>query len=257
MQDAANASEQASVIPDSRATGSRPPVASHTSQPSTSYRPAGNDGPAVLSPGGLDFYEANPNKGAKAKEPFLYQCYKGPASKHPDIHSWITFDEMFDINTAIMARNDGPDLIRMIRESILRVSAAARVDARMVLAQVMQESSGNVNVPCTHNGVLNCGLMQAFSGSVSYDPTRPAASIEQMIKDGTQGTARGGGMVQVIDDTRSGGNIFVALRLYNSGTVNMVDLSDARGATASYVSDMANRVLGWNGYSRRGCFGLN
>lgn len=38
--------------------------------------------------------------------------------------------------------------------------------------------------------------------------------------------------------------IYKALRAYNSGSVNTNDLSDGRGATASYVSDIANRLLG-------------
>lgn len=39
-------------------------------------------------------------------------------------------------------------------------------------------------------------------------------------------------------------NIYRALRLYNSGSVNNNNLSDAMGATASYVSDIANRLQG-------------
>jgi hypothetical protein len=38
--------------------------------------------------------------------------------------------------------------------------------------------------------------------------------------------------------------IYKALRAYNSGSVNANDLSDGMGATASYVSDIANRLLG-------------
>lgn len=38
--------------------------------------------------------------------------------------------------------------------------------------------------------------------------------------------------------------IYKALRAHNSGSVNANDLSDGRGATASYVSDVANRLLG-------------
>jgi hypothetical protein len=39
-------------------------------------------------------------------------------------------------------------------------------------------------------------------------------------------------------------NIYRALRLYNSGQVNNNNLSDPMGATASYVSDIANRLQG-------------
>jgi hypothetical protein len=42
--------------------------------------------------------------------------------------------------------------------------------------------------------------------------------------------------------------IYKALRAYNSGSINANDLSDGRGATPSYVSDMANRLLGRTPY---------
>ena len=38
--------------------------------------------------------------------------------------------------------------------------------------------------------------------------------------------------------------IYKALRCYNSGSCNENDLSDGRGATPAYVSDMANRLCG-------------
>jgi hypothetical protein len=40
--------------------------------------------------------------------------------------------------------------------------------------------------------------MQAFTGSVSYDPNNMVASILQMVRDGTQGTSEGPGYVQWI-----------------------------------------------------------
>jgi len=39
-------------------------------------------------------------------------------------------------------------------------------------------------------------------------------------------------------------SIYPALREYNSGSVNPDNLSDARGATASYVSDISQRLNG-------------
>lgn len=39
--------------------------------------------------------------------------------------------------------------------------------------------------------------------------------------------------------------VYPALREYNSGSVNPDDLSDGRGATASYVSDVVQRLGGW------------
>jgi hypothetical protein len=43
----------------------------------------------------------------------------------------------------------------------------------------------------------------------------------------------------------SGESIYPALREYNSGSVNKDNLSDGRGATAEYVSDIAQRLQGW------------
>ena len=95
--------------------------------------------------------------------------------------------------------------------------------------------------------------MQAFTGSVPFNAADPAGSITQMIKDGTQGTAAGGGLVQVLNEATSGGNVYTAARVYNSGKADATNLSDGDGATASYVSDVANRVTGWNGGSRGSC----
>lgn len=40
------------------------------------------------------------------------------------------------------------------------------------------------------------------------------------------------------------GQIYEALRRYNSGDVNRDNLSDGKGATDSYVSDIAHRLQG-------------
>lgn len=46
-------------------------------------------------------------------------------------------------------------------------------------------------------------------------------------------------------DKWSAQSIYPALRDYNSGSVNPNDLSDGQGATASYVSDISQRLQGW------------
>lgn len=88
--------------------------------------------------------------------------------------------------------------------------------------------------------------MQAYAGSVSFNPNDPQGSITQMIIDGTQGTAQGGGLVQWFNNenvgANTGGNPYNVLRGYNSGSINFNDLDDPQGATASYVSDVANRL---------------
>jgi glucan 1,3-beta-glucosidase len=88
--------------------------------------------------------------------------------------------------------------------------------------------------------------MQAYIGSVSFNPNDPQGSITQMVKDGTQGTSQGGGLVQWFNHQGVGansyGNPYNVLRGYNSGSIDYNDLSDPVGATASYVSDVANRL---------------
>jgi hypothetical protein len=46
-----------------------------------------------------------------------------------------------------------------------------------------------------------------------------------------------------------GGDVYVALRGYNSGSVNLGELNDSMGATADYVQKIANRLMGhtWPG----------
>ena len=53
------------------------------------------------------------------------------------------------------------------------------------------------------------------------------------------------GNLESFGDKDSRDSVWPALREYNSGNANLADLSDPRGATASYVSDVANRVMGW------------
>lgn len=60
-----------------------------------------------------------------------------------------------------------------------------------------------------------------------------------------KGTEHFKGNLKAHGDKWSGESIYPALREYNSGSVNNGDLSDGRGATASYVSDIANRLTGW------------
>lgn len=104
----------------------------------------------------------------------------------------------------------------------------------------MQESGGNVRVGNTFNGVVNTGIMQAFNG-VSFDPNNVQGSILQMVRDGVEGTASGPGLVQAYSMYR---NWYEAARKYNSGSVDVSQLNNAMGATANYVVDFANRLMG-------------
>ncbi|RAH82446.1 putative exo-beta-1,3-glucanase [Aspergillus japonicus CBS 114.51] len=206
-----------------------------------------SNGPAVTG-NGLNWYSSSLTDGATAYEdPEYYYCFGGAAANFPPFANWMGFTEMFDLNqqTSMALVEDGP-IQGDIWNAIVQVSADAKVDPRLVLAVVMQESSGNVYVGCTNNGVENCGLMQAYAGSTSFDASDPQGSITQMIVDGTQGTSAGGGLVQWFNNdnvgANTGGNPYNVLRGYNSGSINFNDLDDPQDATGSYVSDIANRL---------------
>lgn len=108
----------------------------------------------------------------------------------------------------------------------------------------MQESTGCLRVNSTDSvhGVHNPGIMQSHNG-VSFDEKDAKGSIRQMIKDGTQGTKAGDGLVQLLNKFP---DAYSAARGYNSGALaKSGDLSDAIGATPCYASDIANRLMGW------------
>ena len=80
-------------------------------------------------------------------------------------------------------------------------------------------------------------------GGVAFNPRDERGSIFRMVKDGTQGTKYGPGLTQAINES---GDVYSAARIYNSGSVAKDgDLSNGNGATACYVSDIANRLTGW------------
>jgi hypothetical protein len=66
--------------------------------------------------------------------------------------------------------------------------------------------------------------------------------INNMIRGGVEhykGNMRNWG------DRNTADCLYPAMREYNSGNVNPDDLSDGRGATPQYVSDVAQRLQGW------------
>lgn len=58
------------------------------------------------------------------------------------------------------------------------------------------------------------------------------------------GTKHFKGNLQQVGNQDTASDIYRALRLYNSGSINESNLSDGKGATPSYVSDIANRLQG-------------
>ncbi|KAH8593837.1 hypothetical protein B0O99DRAFT_626293 [Bisporella sp. PMI_857] len=149
-----------------------------------------------------------------------------------------------------MRLHDSKQEVASIKKAIEKAAKESGVDRRLILAMIMQESSGNVRVPNTTSvdGVINTGLMQAHTGS-SFDSDDSAGSIERMVRDGVEGTNKGDGILQCLVHRK--GNTYEALREYNSGSlgVNREQLNEDGGGPNKYVQLVANRLMGhvWEG----------
>ncbi|KAM7183148.1 hypothetical protein V8F20_012728 [Naviculisporaceae sp. PSN 640] len=186
--------------------------------------------------------------------------YRGDGSTGagwPAESQWASFDNMWNANLhnlgiscAWMGQaNNSPTEIAQIRSAVLSISQQSGVDARFILAVIMQESNGCVRVHTTNNGHNNPGLMQDHNGQFSCYGVNPCpeSTIIGMIRSGTMGTPSGDGLQQILNKVGSSGaqRVYRAARVYNSGSIHSSgDLSHPNGATGSYASDIANRLTG-------------
>ncbi|KAM3443591.1 hypothetical protein MY4824_000477 [Beauveria thailandica] len=184
---------------------------------------------------------------------------KGDASAGwPEESSWMSFDTMWDANLknviykscdSFQQDNNSPAESADLKSAIEEVSKSEGVDARFVLAVVMQESNGCVRAPTTANGVTNPGLMQSHNGANSCYNVKPCpkSTIKGMIEDGVKGTADGDGLKQLL--AKAGGSgattFYRAARMYNSGSIDPSGDLEKGIATHCYASDIANRLVGW------------
>ncbi|KAL9579362.1 MAG: hypothetical protein Q9212_005151 [Teloschistes hypoglaucus] len=212
-----------------------------------------------------------------------FQSYSGPASNFPAQSTWKDFNTLFNINkpTMLQTGDSGEDVGRIFNAIV--DAAKIGVEERVILCIIMQESRGNVGVddPKNQDGKVTGGLMQAiespgFSGQhnltqvclfqsiLNCDPACPPsplascrrgeciepkltviiliqAQISSMVQAGTKHFK---GNLQQLDNADTASTIYRALRLYNSGSINESNLSDGKGATPEYVSDIANRLQG-------------
>ncbi|KAF4632087.1 hypothetical protein G7Y89_g6050 [Cudoniella acicularis] len=194
----------------------------------------------------------------------VYTVYGGTGDVSdgwPAQSAWVSsFETMFANNQATIAAsctqwsvaNPSSSEIADIQSGIQSVASSTGIDARFILAIVLQESNGCVRAPTTNYGVRNPGLMQSHNGAGtcndgSVQNPCPSSEITQMIQDGTGGTASGDGLKQCI--ALSGATdvsmYYKAARIYNSGSISSTKNLGAGVATHCYASDVANRLTGW------------
>lgn len=184
---------------------------------------------------------------------------------------WKSFETLFELFTPDLKiscsqfnqTNNSPDEVASLKSAIQSIGESSGVLPAFVLAIVMQESVGCVRVWGTkapsvavirnpgllqsHDGSHSCNTDQATDGVVveqgSSQTPCPASEITGMINDGVMGTASGPGLSQLLkgNDAQS---YYRAARMYNSGSIPADGNLSGAGATASYASDVANKLLG-------------
>jgi len=76
----------------------------------------------------------------------VYSCVGTTAKDFPTKEAWLDFEEMWNVNEpVIMEVNEGDQYNEDLKSSIEEVSMDSKVDARLILALVMQE----VNISIT------------------------------------------------------------------------------------------------------------
>ncbi|KAL1628118.1 hypothetical protein SLS56_006049 [Neofusicoccum ribis] len=211
----------------------------------------------VVNKDSLPWYKPYAATGANmavVNTPVGYKCFNGQSALLPYVSDWKSFDTLWSINIPLLSAKNSAANNAIIRQKILQIASETN-------------SSGQLTVGCTGDNNVNCGIMQAAPGSVSFNPSNPSASIDQMIRNGVLGTPGswpngGPGFAWLFDGAGGqawfgiggGGKPYRALRAYNTGKVpNQGNLDATGGAgTVSYVNDIANRLIGWNGRNR-GC----
>ncbi|EKV16501.1 Peptidoglycan-binding lysin domain [Penicillium digitatum] len=175
----------------------------------------------------------------------------------PSMSQWLEYETLWGLNQILIAAScdNSDDETSDINTSIKSIASETGVDARFILAIIMQESKGCVRVQSTNNGVENTGLMQSHDGegSCNKDGSKttpcPSSMINLMIQDGTAGTSQGDGLKQCYEAQTGGtaAKYYKAARRYNSGSIAPSGNLGQGGATHCYASDIANRVRGWAG----------
>lgn len=127
------------------------------------------------------------------------------------------------------------------------------MDARYLLAVMMQESKGCVRAPTTNYGQNNPGLMQSFNGLATCNPDNvnfktpcPKETIVEMIREGA-GIGRPFGLMQAMEQSAAtdASKYYKASRIYNSGSIAASGNLGDGIATHCYASDIAARLVGW------------
>lgn len=123
--------------------GAKPSQGAHVIPPPTTNRLLVTlDGiGSVVTGDGLAWYNSDFTSGNSGyDDPTYYWCFRGIKENFPPITNWMDFYDMFNLNqqTSMVDYDSGPEQ-GAIYDAIVQVSQDAKVDARFILAVIMQE----------------------------------------------------------------------------------------------------------------------
>lgn len=108
---------------------------------------------SVVTGDGLKWYNADfatGNNGFADKNNYI--CYRGVKENFPSFDKWMNFATMFNLNQqASMVINDSGPEQGALYDAIVQVSKDSKVDARLILAVIMQEVCLPLLLPLPHS----------------------------------------------------------------------------------------------------------
>lgn len=250
---------QPSEQPTSYGPPSSAPASTSTSSATQTFS-SGVPSPSQTSGGGRGSGGTQSEGGTYIKQ------YMGDGSSGagwPSENDWLDFDTLWKINQDILKKScsnafyqsDNTDQeLSDLKSALDAVSASSGIDKAFIFAIMMQESNGCVRAPTTVGSHANPGLFQSHEGEGScniggsvQNPC-PKNEIDQMVKDGVEGTAAGDGLKQLLGKAEGDGaqRYYRVARMYNSGSMDPSGNLGLGGATHCYCSDIANRLTGWS-----------
>lgn len=105
--------------------------------------------------------------------------YGGPYQNFPPMSSWLPWTTVFGLyeQTMVNAGSSWDDVGR-INVAISQAAASIGVDERVILAIILQESTGYVGVECT--GDDDCGIMQC-QGCSSFQGQNELSQVNRHL----------------------------------------------------------------------------
>ena len=176
-----------------------------------------------------------------------YQCFTGTSFPK----TYLSFEELLAINKPFISQHNDAATVTDITSAIKSVSAASSpsVPPELILAQIMQESGGELSR--VGDSGKSIGLMQVqvqVEEPVRCSPGKcTKQDIVGMLQQSVSGhTGAGAAVSPGIAFELQRYSVGPALRVYNTGHLPDANhLETATGcSTTSYVSDIANRLLG-------------